>query len=58
MAADRQLKAAGQAGEIVKVAADLIDLKNARRMVAEVEQALAEIDVPPTRCAAHRRRTI
>ena len=56
MAADRQLKAAGQAGEIVKVAADLIDPANARRMVAEVEQALGPIDVL-VNCAGAAKRT-
>ena len=56
MAADRQLKAAGQAGEVVKVAADLIDPQNARRMVAEVEQALGPIDVL-VNCAGAAKRT-
>ena len=55
VAADRQLKAAGQAGEVVKVAADLIDPANARRMVAEVEQALGPIDVLVNSAGAAKR---
>ena len=43
VAAERQLKAEGR--EVVKVSGDLIDPANARRMVAEVEQALGPIDV-------------
>lgn len=43
VAAERQLKSDGR--EVVKVAGDLIDAANARRMVAEVEQALGPIDV-------------
>jgi NAD(P)-dependent dehydrogenase (short-subunit alcohol dehydrogenase family) len=42
VAAERQLKADGR--EVVKVSGDLIDPANARRMVAEVEQALGPID--------------
>jgi NAD(P)-dependent dehydrogenase (short-subunit alcohol dehydrogenase family) len=55
VAADRQLKAAGQAGEVVKVAADLIDPANARRMTAEVEQALGPIDVLVNSAGAAKR---
>ena len=55
VAADRQLKAAGQAGEVVKVAADLIDPANARRMAAEVEQALGPIDVLVNSAGAAKR---
>jgi NAD(P)-dependent dehydrogenase (short-subunit alcohol dehydrogenase family) len=43
VAAERQLKTDGR--EVVKVSGDLIDPANARRMVAEVEQALGPIDV-------------
>ena len=43
VAAERQLKAEGR--EVAKVAGDLIDPANARRMVAEAEQALGPIDV-------------
>jgi NAD(P)-dependent dehydrogenase (short-subunit alcohol dehydrogenase family) len=43
VAAERQLKADGR--EVVKVSGDLIDPANARRMAAEVEQALGPIDV-------------
>jgi NAD(P)-dependent dehydrogenase (short-subunit alcohol dehydrogenase family) len=43
VAAERQLKTEGR--EVVKVSGDLIDAANARRMIAEVEQALGPIDV-------------
>jgi NAD(P)-dependent dehydrogenase (short-subunit alcohol dehydrogenase family) len=43
VAAERQLKTDGR--EVMKVAGDLIDPANARRMVGEVEQALGPIDV-------------
>ena len=55
VAADRQLKAAGQSAEVVKVAADLIDPANARRMAAEVEQALGPIDVLVNSAGAAKR---
>jgi NAD(P)-dependent dehydrogenase (short-subunit alcohol dehydrogenase family) len=55
VAADRALKAAGQAGDVVKVAADLIDPANARRMVGEVEQALGPIDVLVNSAGAAKR---
>ncbi len=43
VAAERQLKSEGC--DVMKVSGDLIDPANARRMVAEVEQALGPIDV-------------
>jgi NAD(P)-dependent dehydrogenase (short-subunit alcohol dehydrogenase family) len=55
VAADRQLKGAGQGAEVVKVAADLIDPANARRMAAEVEQALGPIDVLVNSAGAAKR---
>ena len=54
VAAERQLKAEGR--EVVKVSGDLIDPANARRMVAEVEQALGPIDVL-VNCAGGAKRT-
>ena len=55
VAADRQLKAAGQGAEVVKVAADLIDPANARRMAGEVEQALGPIDILVNSAGAAKR---
>jgi NAD(P)-dependent dehydrogenase (short-subunit alcohol dehydrogenase family) len=55
VAADRQLKAAGQGADVVKVAADLIDPANARRMAAEVEQALGAIDILVNSAGAAKR---
>jgi NAD(P)-dependent dehydrogenase (short-subunit alcohol dehydrogenase family) len=55
VAADRQLKGVGQGAEVVKVAADLIDPANARRMAAEVEQALGPIDVLVNSAGAAKR---
>ena len=52
-AAERQLKPAGQ--QVVKVAADLVDSANARRMVAEVEQALGPIDILVNSAGAAKR---
>jgi len=43
VAAERQLKTGGR--EVLKIATDLVDAANARRMVTEVEQALGPIDI-------------
>jgi NAD(P)-dependent dehydrogenase (short-subunit alcohol dehydrogenase family) len=53
VAAERQLKTGAQ--ELVKVAGDLIDPANARRMAAEVEQALGPIDVLVNSAGAAKR---
>jgi NAD(P)-dependent dehydrogenase (short-subunit alcohol dehydrogenase family) len=55
VSADRQLKALGQGQEVVKVAADLLDPVNARRMATEVEQALGPIDVLVNSAGAAKR---
>ena len=54
VAAERQLKADGY--EVAKASGDLIDPANARRMVADVEQALGPIDVL-VNCAGGAKRT-
>ena len=54
VAAERQLKTGAQ--EVMKVAGDLIDPANARRMAAEVEQAFGPIDVL-VNCAGAAKRT-
>lgn len=54
VAAERQLKADGH--EVAKASGDLIDPANARRMAAEVEQALGPIDVL-VNCAGGAKRT-
>jgi NAD(P)-dependent dehydrogenase (short-subunit alcohol dehydrogenase family) len=43
VSAERVIKAEGK--EVVKIAADLVDPHNARRMITEAEQALGPIDV-------------
>jgi len=53
VAAERQLKTAGEG--IAKIAADLIDPANARRMVTEAEQALGPIDVLVNSAGAAKR---
>jgi NAD(P)-dependent dehydrogenase (short-subunit alcohol dehydrogenase family) len=53
VAAERQLKAAGH--DVVKIAADLVDPANARRMAAEVEQALGQIDILVNAAGAAKR---
>jgi NAD(P)-dependent dehydrogenase (short-subunit alcohol dehydrogenase family) len=53
VAAERQLKTGAQ--ELLKVATDLIDPANARRMVADVEQALGPIDVLVNSAGAAKR---
>jgi NAD(P)-dependent dehydrogenase (short-subunit alcohol dehydrogenase family) len=54
VAAERQLKTGAQ--EVMKVAGDLIDPANARRMATEVEQAFGPIDVL-VNCAGAAKRT-
>ena len=53
VAAERQLKTGAQ--ELLKVAADLLDPANARRMVADVEQGLGPIDVLVNSAGAAKR---
>jgi len=53
VAAERQLKTGAQ--EVMKVAGDLIDPANARRMAAEVEQAFGPIDVLVNSAGAAKR---
>jgi NAD(P)-dependent dehydrogenase (short-subunit alcohol dehydrogenase family) len=53
VAAERQLK--GEGHEVTRVAGDLIDPANARRMAAEVEQALGPIDVLVNSAGAAKR---
>src|SRR5262245_41372546 len=52
-AAERQFKANGR--EVLKVAADLVDMGSARRMVTEVEQALGPIDILVNSAGAAKR---
>jgi NAD(P)-dependent dehydrogenase (short-subunit alcohol dehydrogenase family) len=53
VAAERQLKAGAQ--ELLKVATDLIDPANARRMVGEVEQGLGPVDILVNSAGAAKR---
>jgi len=53
VAAERQLKTGSQ--ELLKVATDLLDPANARRMVAEVEQGLGPIDILVNSAGAAKR---
>ena len=53
VAAERQLKTGSEA--ILKIAADLIDPANARRMVAEAEQGLGPVDILVNSAGAAKR---
>jgi NAD(P)-dependent dehydrogenase (short-subunit alcohol dehydrogenase family) len=53
VAAERQLKSVG--ADVVKVAGDLIDPANARRMAGEVEQAFGPIDILVNSAGAAKR---